>query len=87
MSRASEYFFIAVVSQTVAQDVTSLPVPAVVGMAMIGVRPSVSPSFPVSRWRRTVSKSPLAAARTLAASMTEPPPSATMASMGWGAAA
>ena len=72
----------APVSQTVAQEVTSLPVPAVVGMAMIGVRPSASPSLPLTRWRRTVSKSPDAAARTLAASITEPPPSATMASTG-----
>ena len=87
MSRASEYFFLASVSHTVAQLVTSLPVPEVVGMAMIGVRPSASPPMPVSRKRRTRSKSPAAAASTFAASITEPPPRATIASTGCEAAA
>ena len=33
---------------TVAQHVTSLPVPAVVGTAMMGVRPSLSAPLPLS---------------------------------------
>ena len=40
--RASEYLCPNSVSQTVAQEVTSLPVPAVVGTAMIGVAESSS---------------------------------------------
>ena len=36
-------------SQTVAKEVTSLPVPAVVGTAMIGIADSVEPPLLVSR--------------------------------------
>ena len=47
--RDSEYFLPDWVSHTVAQEVTSLPVPAVVGTAMIGVADSASAPVPVCR--------------------------------------
>ncbi|ALV58899.1 hypothetical protein TQ36_22005 [Burkholderia cenocepacia] len=67
-------------SQTVAHRVTSLPVPAVVGIATIGSagRTGASPVVPAApdRMRSTRSKSPCSAASTFAESITEPPPSA-----------
>jgi hypothetical protein len=77
---ASEYFAPLALSQTVAQEVTSLPVPAVEGAAMIGVMRRVLSGARETRCSRTVANEPSLAARTFAASMIEPPPSAMMTS-------
>ena len=85
--RDREYLRPVSVSHTDAQLVTSLPVPAVVGMAIIGIDVSASSPAPSSRYRLTAPKPFPPAATTLAASITDPPPRATTTSgTGWAAA-
>ena len=79
---SNEYFLLVCLFQTVAQRVTSLPVPDVVGMAIMGSSNlSKGCCFLFSRNSVTMLKSPLEKDRTLAVSMTEPPPKATSTSV------
>jgi hypothetical protein len=80
--RCSEYFFWLSRSQMVAQGVTSLPVPAVVGTAIkaltaCGVKAAPVASRPISSWKRPLAVPTM---RALAVSMALPPPTATMTS-------
>ncbi|MNN56415.1 hypothetical protein D3C81_1713430 [compost metagenome] len=79
-AQCSEYLLPAAASHTVAHGVTSLPVPAVVGIAIKALAPTPDNWVPPRRCCSSSSKRPdgVGVSMTLAQSMTLPPPSAMM---------
>ncbi|MNS81223.1 hypothetical protein D3C72_1149300 [compost metagenome] len=77
-SRCREYFFCAALSQRVAQGVTSLPVPAVVGIAIRALLRAGVKGWPSASKPSNSSNCPesVPTIRALAVSMALPPPRA-----------